>query len=270
MRPRLVPVVLLTLLAAGCGSDAPAADPAPEPTGDLPADTDAARGELAARAALAQDHRYAALYDFDPGDGQGTRSVVATVATDGTWRVDVPGGALGGTTDVSIVQVGDGVYQCAMPSATNPVNPSCVRVAEPNKQLPKEYDPKVQRVFRQWLSVFQDRQAPLSVVAAQPLSNQGPAAQGKCYAVDGISASLKPPVDVGIYCYADNGQLTAARVDFGTLTLVSVAAAPPRIDLPGPISGGEAMGMKSPPPPPPPPAVDPSNGPTSPGAQPQG
>ena len=267
MRPRLVPVVLLTLLAAGCGSDAPAAGPSPEPSDDAITDTSAARSELAARAALAQDHRYSALYDYDPGDGQGARSVVATVATDGSWRVDIPGGALGGAADVSVVQTPEGVFQCAMPSASNPINPSCVRVADPDKRLPREFDPRVERVFRQWLSVFQDRQSPLSVVAAKPLATQGPAAQGACYAVDGISAALKPPVDVGIYCYADNGLLTAARVDFGLLTLVSVAAPPPRIDLPGPLTGGEPLGTKSPPPAP---TVDPSNGSIAPSAQPQG
>jgi hypothetical protein len=263
VRPRLVPVVLLTLLAAGCGSDAPATDPAPEPSDEVIADTSPDRSELAARAALAQDHRYSALYDYNPGAGQGNRSVVATVATDGSWRVDIPGGALGGTADVSIVQTAEGVFQCAMPSATNPVAASCARVADPDKRLPRDVDPKVERVFRQWLSVFQDRQAPLSVVAAQPLATQGAAAQGKCYSVDGISASLSPPVDVGIYCYADDGLLTAARVDFGSLTLVSVAAAPPRIDLPGPITGSQPLGTKSPPPAPP-------SGSLPPSAQPQG
>ena len=132
------------------------------------------------------------------------------MAADGSWRVDIPGGALGGTADVSIVQTAEGVFQCALPSATNPANPACVRVAEVNKRLPDRYDPKVQRLFRQWLPVFTDRQAALSVVPARPLPGaESSPVPGQCYSVDGISASLKAPVDVGIYCYADNGLLTA-------------------------------------------------------------
>jgi hypothetical protein len=185
VRPRLLPAVLLAGLLAACGNPAPASDPgtAPTPAPSLPADGGQARIDLAARAALAQDHRFAALYTWDV-DGQAPRSVVATVAADGSWRVDIPGGALGGTADVSIVQTAEGVFQCALPSATNPANPACVRVAEVNKRLPDRYDPKVQRLFRQWLPVFTDRQAALSVVPALPL----PGAQGQCYSVDGISA----------------------------------------------------------------------------------
>jgi hypothetical protein len=169
--------------------------------------------------------------------------VLATVAVDGSWRVDIPAGALGGTADVSIAQTEAGVFQCAIPSATNPVPASCVRVAERGKRVPKAYDPKVERVFRQWLPVFTDRQAALSVTTAQPLRGSS----GTCFSVDTISASLSAPVDVGIYCYADDGLLTAARVGFGTLTLASPpAAAPPTIDLPGPVTGGEPMGMTEP------------------------
>lgn len=251
VRLRLLVAVLLTGTLAACGDPAPAIEPAP-PTGSIPPDSSATRAELAARAALAQDHRFSALYDYDAKDGRPPRSVLATVAEDGSWRVDVPGGALGGTADVSIVQNAEGVFQCSLPSATNPISSGCVRVADPNKRVPKEYDPKVERVFRQWLGVFTDRQAPLSVTAAQPL----PGSQGACYAIDSISASLKAPVDVGIYCYADTGLLTAARVAFGTLTLASVAAAPAKVDLPGPLTGGAPMGLQSPPPPPP--VVEPS------------
>jgi hypothetical protein len=248
VRPRLVPAVLLAGCLAACGGDAPE-PPAPTPTtppsSAAPVGGTDARVELAGRAALAQDHRFAALYTLDSRD-RAQRSVVATVATDGSWRVDIPAGALGGAADVSIVQLADGVYQCALPSATNPVTPSCVRVADPGRRIPRDYDPKVQRVFRQWLGVFTDRQAPLSVESAELL----PGAQGACYSVDSISASLKAPVDVGIYCYADSGLLTAARVSYGTFTLVSTAAAPASVTLPGPVTAGAPMGMDAPPPPP--------------------
>ncbi|MEV4704663.1 hypothetical protein [Actinoplanes sp. NPDC049316] len=233
---------MLTAGVAACGGAAPA-QPAPTTASAPPADDDA-RIDLAARAALAIDRRYTAVYTLDVA-GRDPRTVMATVATDGSWRVDIPGGALGGTADVSIVQTEAGVFQCAVPSATNPVAPYCIHVADKGKRIPKRYDPKVERVFRQWLPVFTDRQSALSVSAAQPL----PGSSGKCYSVDGISASLAAPVDVGIYCYSDDGLLTAARVDFGTLTISGTpAAAPPTVDLPGPVAGGKPMGMSSPPP----------------------
>lgn len=258
MRPRFVTAVLLAACLAACGDAAaqptPTAPAAPE---SLPPDASAARIELAGLAALAQDHSFAALYTVD-ADGR-QRSVVATVAADRTWRVDIPGGALGGTADVSIVQTAAGVFQCGSPSATGGLPAGCVRLADPGERVPRAYDPKFQRVFRQWLTVFTDRQAPLSVVAADPL----PGSRGKCFSIDSISASLQAPVDVGIYCYAESGLLTAARVGFGTFTLVTTASAPATIELPGPVSTGEPMGLASPPPPPV--AVEPSAPASSPG-----
>ena len=246
---RVLPALAAALLTVGvsaCGDSAPAPEPTPSPSVSAPPPDQDARVALAARAALAEDHRFSAIYTLE-SRGFAPRPVLATVAVDGSWRVDIPAGALGGTADVSIAQLPAGLFQCAIPSATNPVSPSCVRVAEAGKRVPRAYDPKVQRVFRQWLPVFTDRQAALSVTAAQPLPN----ASGSCFSIDTISASLSAPVDVGIYCYADDGLLTAARVKFGTLTIAGApAAAPPTIDLPGPVTGGEPMGQDAPPPPP--------------------
>jgi hypothetical protein len=234
---------LLTLGVAACGGEDPAATPAtaaPLPSVD---DDPDARTQLAGRAALAQDHAFAGLYTLDDGGAQ-PRNVVATVGADGTWKVDVSGGALGGTADVSIVSVPTGVYQCTMSSPANPITPTCIKIAEAGKRVPAAYDPRVERLFRQWLSVFTDRQAPLSVSAVQPLTG----AQGDCFSVDSISASLKAPVDIGIYCYAGDGLLTAARVGFGVLKLVSVVNGPATVPLPGPEVAGEPMGLDSPPP----------------------
>jgi hypothetical protein len=244
VRPRFVPAVLLAGCLAACGGDAaarPTPTTPPPSSAAGPATGGDARVDLAGRAALALDHRFAALYTLDSAD-TAPRSVVATVAVDGSWRVDIPGGALGGTADVSVVENTDGVFQCTLPSTANPVTSGCVRVAEPGKRIPRDYDPKVHRVFRQWLHVFTDQQSPLSVAVSAPL----PGAQGTCYSIDSISASLKAPVDVGIYCYADSGLLTAARVSFGTLKLVSTAAAPASAALPGPVTGGVPLGMASP------------------------
>jgi hypothetical protein len=238
---------VLAASAAACGDAAPAA-PSAQPSTSTPSlgpDLGAARSDLAARAALAVDRKFAALYSFD-APGEPSRAVVATVATDGSWRVDIAGGAQGGLADVSIVQNATGVFQCSLSSATNPINPTCVRVADTGKRVPTEYDPKVERVFRQWLRVFTDRKAALSVTTAQPLQDTPGSA---CFSIDSISASMSAPVDVGIYCYATDGLLTAAKVDFGTLTIASQpAAAPAAVNLPGPIVAGAPLGLDSPPP----------------------
>jgi hypothetical protein len=258
MRPRpaarrglsALTAVALACSAAGCGDAAPATVPPPTGAAPLstPPDPGDARVALAARAALAQDRSATALYTLDSG-GRPQRSVVATRATDGSWRVDIPGGALGGTADVSVVRIDAGIFQCSLPSATRSVAPTCVKVADSDKRIPRRYDPRVQRIFHDWLNVFTDRRAALSVSTAQPLAG----AEGSCFAVDSISASLKAPVDVGIYCYAEDGLLTAARVDLGELRLAAApAAAPPSVDLPGPVVAGDPMGMDAPPPPPPP------------------
>jgi hypothetical protein len=238
--------LLLTLGVAACGGADSPEPPASSAPLSSAADEPDAREDLAGRAALAQDHAFAGLYTLDDGSGQ-PRNVVATVGADGTWKVDISGGALGGTADVSIVSVAAGVYQCTLTSANNPITPTCVKIAAAGKRVPTAYDPKVERLFRQWLPVFTDRQAALSVTAVQPLEG----ARGDCFSVDSISASLKAPVDIGIYCYGDDGLLTGARVAFGVLKLVSVVAGPATVPLPGAEVGGDPLGPSSPPPPPP-------------------
>ncbi|GAA4933618.1 hypothetical protein [Actinoplanes utahensis] len=240
--PSALTVVLLTVGLAGCGdSDTPEATPAsPSAAPSVAAPEPAARDELAGLAALALERRYAARYSFD--DGRGTpREVVAAVAQDGTWRVDIPGGALGGSAGVTIIRVPTGLYQCTLATPALPVSPTCVRVAEGGDKVPRRYDPGVQRLFRQWLAVFTDRRAALAVSAVPPLDG----AQGACYAVDSVTASLDPPVDVGIYCYAPDGLLTAAQVDFGVLKLVGQFAGPATLPLPGPEVAGQPMGMSA-------------------------
>jgi hypothetical protein len=197
---------------------------------------------------VAQDKAYAALYTLDGGDGR-QHNVVATIGADGTWRVDVSDAVLGGTTDVSIVSTKAGVYQCTVSSSNNPITPTCVKVAAVGKRVPNGYSPQVERLFRQWLPVFADRQSALSVTEVQPLAG----AQGSCFSIDSISASLKAPVDIGIYCYSADGVLTAARVDFGVLKLVNQVAGPATVELPGPDVPGQAMTTDAPPP-----AVQPS------------
>jgi hypothetical protein len=231
-------VTLLALgLPAGCTADepeTPAPSSVPPPSASGPAAD--ASNELAGLAALALDRRYAALYSWDVGDGR-PRNVIAMVANDGTWRVDVQRGAQGGTADVSIVRTAAGLHQCS-----TGVNPVCVLVAEKGDKVPGRYDPKVQRLFRQWLPAFTDRHEALAVSAVRPLDG----AQGACYSVDSVSASLDAPVDVGIYCYAADGLLTAARVNFGVLKLVKQVDPPPTVQLPATVANTPPLGMDAP------------------------
>jgi hypothetical protein len=234
MRRFAFAVTLLALgLTAACSGETP--EPAPSASAPTSAAGPAAdaSGELAGLAALALDRRYAALYTWDVGDGQ-PRNVIAMVANDGTWRVDIPRGAQGGTADVSIVRTAAGLHQCSLG-----VGAACVLVAEKGDKVPGRYDPRVQRLFRQWLPAFTDRHEALAVSAVRPLEG----AQGACYSVDSVSASLDAPVDVGIYCYAADGLLTAARVNFGVLTLVKQVGAPATAELPGPVVSTPPMGM---------------------------
>jgi hypothetical protein len=209
-----------------------------------------ARTQLAARAAAAKDRRYAAIYTLASGD-RPDRSVVVTRAADGGWRVDIPGGALGGTADVSVARTRDGLFQCALPSAENPISPACVRVAGRNGQLRGDVDPQVQHVFVDWLEVLTDRRAAIAVSTARRLDG----VRGACYSVESNSVSLTLPLDVGIYCYDADGMLTGARVSFGTLSLVGQPApAPPSVSLPGAVVDGEPLPMVAPPQPTLPPA----------------
>ncbi|GAA4594450.1 hypothetical protein BJY16_001318 [Actinoplanes octamycinicus] len=229
---------LLALGLAGCGGGG-TPDPAPPASSAAtPAGPDA-RTQFAGLAASALDRRYAALYTFTGDDGV-PRNVVAKVATDGSWRVDIANGALGGTADVSIVHNMNGVYQCSVSMTGAPINAGCVHVAAKGEKVPRRYDPQVQRLFRQWLTVFTDRDSALSVAAVKPLDG---AQGGACYSVDSTSASLDAPVDIGVYCYAGDGLLTAARVGFGTLKLVKQVGAPATVEFPGPEVGGEPMTM---------------------------
>ncbi|GAA3736419.1 hypothetical protein GCM10022225_18910 [Plantactinospora mayteni] len=229
-----------TALLAGCGSAAPApAATTPAPTASQPTE---ARDQLAALAAAAQDRHLTAVYTLT-APGQPDRSISVVRATDRSWRVDVPGGALGGSADVSLAQNGAGVFQCALPSAGQPES-GCVRVAEPDQTLDPGIDPRMRHPFTDWPEVLTDRQAPLAVSAAAL-----PGAQGACFAVESTSASVSPPLDPGIYCYAPDGTLTAARLPAGTLTLAGTpTAAPATVALPGPVVDREPLRIAAPPP----------------------
>jgi len=231
------------LALSGCTATPPVLDD-PSPTAGPTGPTDA-WGQLAARLAVAQDRRYAASYTLTT-KGRGPRTVSVTIAQDGTWLVAVPGGALGGTADVAIAANPSGLYQCALGAA-----PSCVRVAAPDGTVPAANDPRVEYLFTSWLRILADRQ---QAIAVNPATLAG--AAGQCFSVEPNSAALTPPVDAGIYCYDDNGTLTAATLAMGSFTLAGAPGpAPATIALPGPVTSGPPLGMAAPPPPSPTPSA---------------
>jgi hypothetical protein len=169
--------------------------------------------------------------------------VLVTIADDGTWRVDIQGGAMSGTANVSIAGRPEGVYQC-----TNTADAQCVRVAAAGKKLPSEIDPQIQNLFTAWLDVLSDRQTGLTVALAGLL----PGASGSCFAVEPAVTAVAPPVPAGVLCYTPDGTLTAAQLPFGTLTVAQQPQpAPPTVILPGPITNSAPLPTSAPPPPPP-------------------
>jgi hypothetical protein len=290
--------VVCAAALAGCGGGHPPSlvdPPASSPAVTTPADP---AGQLAGLAAAAHDRRYVAAYTL-ARPGAATRSVVADLATDGTWSVNVAGGALGGGGNVTIVGLKNGTYQCllsgpattaatptptvptAMPSAATSAPagasasasgtasrkasgspsastlpspspsptprkyaaPVCVQVAAAGTTLPARYDPVFEHIFTDWLAVMLDREAPISVFAASPL----PHSTGACYSVESNSASLAPAMDSGIFCFAPDGTVTAAKIDTGTLTIVGPAVpAPPTTALPAPLVTGPAAPVRAP------------------------
>jgi hypothetical protein len=248
---------MASLAVSGCGRTHPpqlGADPsstATTPTG--PAD------QLAGLAAAGLDRKYVAAYAYHVA-GRADRTVVVSVANDGTWSVNVPGGALSGGADVSIIGNKTGVYQCVLggpattaavpnpspsvpaspspgaspsmsPTPTGPVYtaPACYKVAAAGHNVPSAYDPLMEHVFTNWLTAMSSRTAAISVFSAAPL----PGSRGTCYSVEPSAASLAPVVDAGIFCFLPDGSITAVKLAAGTLTLEgNQAVAAPTNPLP--------------------------------------
>jgi hypothetical protein len=239
--------LVVPLLLLGCADEAIPADPAPGTTAadgsTAPTEPPDARAQLAALAAAAQDRHISARYTLSV-PGRVERTVSVTSAPDRTWRVDIPGGALGGTADVSVAQTADGLFQCSLPSPARPDPADCVRVGGPDQRLRSGIDPRVQHPFTDWQRVLTDRQAALSVAVSPTL----PGVSGTCFAVESTSASLSPPLDIGIYCYDTDGTITGARLAYGTLILTVAPTAPPAtVTLPGPVVDREPLRMAAPP-----------------------
>jgi hypothetical protein len=185
-------------------------------------------GQLTARTAAAKDRRFIAGYTLSRPDRRG-QAVAVTVATDGTWRVDVQGGAYSGSTDIALVGRQDGQYQCALNSVA--VGTGCVRVATAGRKLPSSIDPQVQYPFTDWLDILTDPTVAVAVTVTS-ITN----VPGICYAVEPTTVTLSPPIQSAVLCYADDGTLTGVRSSFGTLVLSGQPTAPPAtVPLPGAI-----------------------------------
>ena len=149
-----------------------------------------------------------------------------------------PCGDAGGTRHPH-VGGGGGLFECSLGTQAN-----CFRIGNPDAALPARSDPRVYHVFTDWLRVFGNRDAAISVDTAAPL----PGSRGQCFSIEPNSAALASPVDPGVYCYDDKGTLTAAALAMGTLTLASAPApAPPSVVLPGPVVPGTPPATAAPP-----------------------
>jgi hypothetical protein len=224
--PALAAAVALTL-PAGCGGPPPpGVSSSSKPPTAAPLD---ARTQLAGRAAAAKDRRFSAGYVLAQ-PGQPPRTVTAMLAADGGWRVDIQGGVLGGTADVAVIGLRDGLYECVLGPAG-----WCVKAAPPGGALPIAADPRIQHLFTDWLDVFIDRQVAVSVARAPPL----PGVTGDCFSLEPTAVSLVAPLDAGIYCFAADGTVAGARTASGTLALATaVGPPPPTVTLPAPVVPG--------------------------------
>jgi hypothetical protein len=221
-------LTLAVLAVAGCGT-ATVADrheAAPRRA--------SAQATLIGRVSKALDATFTAEYAWSEGG-----AVTVWAAEDGTWRVDVPDWALGGTVDVTVAWTTGGFFQC--------VADRCVRLAGITGEIPREYDPKVQLPFVEWLPQLLDRHLPFAV-----------AQEGDCFTLTPNTVVVDTPIPAGEWCLDDAGTiLSVTSGGFGTLEL----AGPPgkavgTVELPGEITDAEPLGRKAPEEPSP--SVDPS------------
>jgi hypothetical protein len=220
-------LTLMGLLAAGCGTVTAVDTPEEAPR------RASAQATLIGRVSKALDATFTAEYAWSEG---GTVTVWA--AEDGTWRVDVPAWALGGTVDVTVAWTTGGFFQCAAEV--------CVKLAGITGEIPKAYDPKVQLPFVEWLPQLLDRHLPFAV-----------SQEGDCFTLTPNTVVLDTPMPPGEWCLDQAGTILSVESDFGTLELAGVpAAAVGTVELPGEIGEAEPLGRKAPVEPSP--SVDPS------------
>jgi hypothetical protein len=193
-----------------------------------------AQATLIGRVSKALDASFTAEYTWSQGG-----AVTVWAAQDGTWRVDVPDWALGGTVDVTVAWTTGGFFQC--------VADRCVRLAGITGEIPREYDPRVQLPFVEWLPQLLDRHVPFAVTQ-----------EGDCFTLTPNTVVVDTPIPAGEWCLDGAGTiLSVTSGDFGTLELADPPGKPVgTIELPGGITDDEPLGRKAPEEPSP--SVDPS------------
>ncbi|SDL36005.1 hypothetical protein SAMN05216298_3601 [Glycomyces sambucus] len=204
---------------AGCGTATAEDEPEEAPR------RHSAQATLIGRVTRALDASFTAEYEWSEG---GTVTVWA--AEDGTWRVDVPHWALGGTVDVSVAWTTGGFFQCA--------SGRCVKIAGITGEIPRELDPHVQRPFIEWLPQLLDRHIPFSV-----------SQEGDCFTLTPNTVVVDTPMPAGEWCLDQAGTILSVESgDFGTLKLAGEpAAAAATVELPGEVADAEPLGAKAPP-----------------------
>ena len=189
----------------------------------------AARGRAARRPRRAASPRprtagSSAAYTLD-GRRRADRTVTVTLAADGTWRVDIPGGALGRPADVVDGRPRRGRVPVLLGR----------RRAASGWPAAGAAPCRSGRSTRRCSTCSPTGSTALVDRARRALGGAAPAAARRRPAPASRwsrpRSSIAPPIDPGIYCYGDDGMLTGVRTRFGTLTL----AGPPGA---GPADGG--------------------------------
>ncbi|THV40770.1 hypothetical protein [Glycomyces buryatensis] len=209
---------LLAAVLSGCGSATVVDETDPAPRRASP------QAALIGRVSTALDTSFTAEYAWSEGG-----TVTMWAAEDGTWRVDVPAWAQGGTVDVSVAWTTGGFFQCAQER--------CVKLAGITGEIPSKFDPQVQRPFIEWLPQLLDRQLPFAV-----------SQQGDCFTLTPNTVVVRTPFPEGEWCLDASGTIVSVTGgDVGSLTLEGKpAAAVATVELPGEIVEGDPLGRKAP------------------------
>lgn len=221
-------ILLVAILGiAGCsqGGDA---GPTPSPTtSETPSTQLPAEAQLAGFAAHAQDQQYSASYRFTPTDGTPAGMVTVAKIKDG-FRLDMERPATTKAIAHTLVAAknASGTFRCQITKAAK----ACVSTADDASPTP---DPlRLRHVFSDWLETLADPSSAISVATSTPPAGM----TGTCFSVEGVAASLDPPVDTGVYCFDDAGRITGLKLGSGTLSSADFQAAPKEIALPAPIA----------------------------------
>lgn len=274
-RPRGVPFAVATSAAAaavtltitGCGGKPPV-DPDASPTKST-SDSLPPRQLLAARAAQATDRYFTASYTLTGGAAPAAPTTpttppaqtapptaqpaadTPTTAPAATPTAAVGGGgnrtimvyriATGHRLDVadggqitSIVHNGQGDFRCTLTGAA----PSCVKKSATDAA---DAEQTLLKVFTSWPTELSNPASAITVTTP----TDPPATTG-CFQVDGVAASLDPPVDPGVYCYDKSGTLTGLKVAGTTLKLIGSGPPPPSLDLPAPLTAPPPTAVPTP------------------------